>query len=151
MAAQAERGHELAYFCTGRHYPYVSGPRLKRWRRGAVAVREVVNPPLIAGLEDGTADPARELSEPHIEAAFRRTLDEVSPDVIHIQELHGLPSAIVDVAAEAGIPTLMTLQDYQPLCSTLRLYDAEGKVCLRHEVGADCVARNAGAPPDAHR
>jgi glycosyltransferase involved in cell wall biosynthesis len=43
----------------------------------------------------------------------------------------------------------MTLQDYFPLCATVRLFDSGGQVCLRRDVGADCAARNAEAPPDA--
>jgi glycosyltransferase involved in cell wall biosynthesis len=67
-----------------------------------------------------------------------------------VQELVGLPSALIDVAADAGIPTLMTLQDYFPLCATIRLWDADGRLCTRLQVGQDCIARNAGAPRDAH-
>src|SRR5438128_1175258 len=145
MEVRAERGHRVSYFLSGRHYPLVSGPRLKRRRRGAVTVYEGINPPVIAGMEGGTRDPGRELAEPRMEAAFARVLDAVKPDVLHVQELHGLPSSLFEVAAAAGVPTLMTLQDYFPLCATLRLYDSDGQVCMRREVGADCVARNAGA------
>jgi glycosyltransferase involved in cell wall biosynthesis len=148
MEAQLERSHEVSYFCSGRHYPYLSGPRLKRRRQRGVAVYEVINPPIIAGMEHGTRHPERDLSEPRMEAAFRRVMTEVRPDVVHIQELHGLPSSLIDVAGAAGVPTLMTLQDYFPLCATLRLYDSNGQRCLRRDVGADCVARNAEAPSD---
>lgn len=148
MAAQAERGHRVAYFCSGRHYPYLSGPRLKRRRRAGVTVYEVVNPPILAGLEHGTRRPDLDLDEPRMEAAFRRVLGRERPGVVHIQELQSLPSSLIDVAAEAGVPTLMTLQDYFPLCATLRLYDADGRRCMRRDVGADCAARNADAPAD---
>ncbi len=145
MTAQVERGHEVSYFLSGRHYPYLSRPRLKRWRRHGVAMHEVINPPIVAGMEHGTRDPERELSEPRMEAAFRRVLDAVRPDLVHIQELHGLPSSLIEVAAAAGVPTAMTLHDYGPLCATLRLFDADGRICMRRDVGADCVARNADA------
>ncbi len=148
MATQVERGHDVSYFLSGRHYPYVSGPRLKRWRRRGVAMNEVVNGPIVAGMEHGTRDPTSELSEPRVEAAFRRVLDAVRPDLVHVQELHGLPSSLIEVASGAGIPTVMTLHDYGPLCATLRLFDADGERCLRRDVGADCVARNRDAPVD---
>ena len=149
MAAQAAHGHDVDYFLSGRHYPFVSGPRLKQWRRGGVTMHEVVNSPIVAGLEAGTRDPASEISEPRLEAAFRSVLRRVRPDVVHVQELQGLPSSLLDMTVQAGVPTLMTLQDYGPLCTTLRLFDADGRVCLRREVGADCVVRNAAAPTDA--
>jgi glycosyltransferase involved in cell wall biosynthesis len=146
MAAQVGRGHEIAYFCSGRHYPRLSGPRLKRRRRDGVAIYEVVNAPIPSGLELGTRTPERDLSEPGTEALFRRTLASFAPDVVHVQELLSLPSSLIDVAREAGVPTVMTLQDYFPLCATLRLVDADGAICTRLEVGEDCVARNAEAP-----
>lgn len=149
MAALAARGHEVSYFLSGRQYPLITGPRLKRWRLGAVEMHEVINPPVIAGLEFGTRHPDREISEPRTEAAFSRVLRSVRPDVVHIQELSGLPSSVVDVAADHGVPTVMTLQDYFPLCATLRLLDVDDRICMRREVGEDCVARNADAAPDA--
>src|SRR2546421_3566443 len=148
MAAQVERGHEVTYFLSGRHYPYISGPRLKRWRRGNVTLYEVINPTIVAGLEDGTRHPERDVSEPRMEAAFHRVLGRVRPDVLHVQELHGMPSSIIEIAAAASVPTVMTLQDYFPLCATLRLVDSDGRRCMRREVGADCVARNYDAPSD---
>lgn len=146
MGAQVARGHEVAYFCSGRHYPRLSGPRLKRRRRRGIAMYEVVNAPIPSGFELGTRTPERDLSEPGTEAAFRRVLGSFRPDVVHVQELLGLPSSLLDVARVAGVPSVMTLQDYFPLCATLRLVDAEGAICTRLQVGEDCVARNAEAP-----
>jgi glycosyltransferase involved in cell wall biosynthesis len=149
MAAQVARGHDVAYFLSGRHYPRLRSPRLKRWRRAGVAMHELINSPVVPGLERGTRDPERELSEPRLEAAFERTLTRFEPDVVHVQELTGLPSSLLDVAHEHGVPTLMTLQDYFPLCATVRLFDSDGRICTRLQVGEDCVARNAGAPETA--
>lgn len=149
MAAQVRSGHEVAYFFSGRHYPRLSGPRLKRWRRDGVAMYEVINSSIVSGLELGTSDPEGELDEPRVEAGFARVLAEFDPDVVHIQELLCLPSALVDVARGAGVGTVMTLQDYFPLCPTLRLIDADGAICTRLDVGGDCVARNVDAPTSA--
>jgi glycosyltransferase involved in cell wall biosynthesis len=148
MAALAERGHGVTYFFAGRHYPFRTHARLRRWHRDGVDMRELVNPPIVAGLERGTRRPDLDLAEPWIEEQFAGALREVEPDVVHVQELHGLPSSLLDVAAEARVPVVMTLHDYGPLCSTLRLFDADGRVCTRTRIGADCVARNAGAPLD---
>jgi glycosyltransferase involved in cell wall biosynthesis len=149
MAAQAARGHEVAYLLSGRHYPGVRGPRLRRWRRDGVVMLEVVNPPIVVGLERGTRAPLRDVEEPRLERIFERVLNEVRPDVVHVQELLGFPSSVIDLAREAGVPTVMTLQDYAPLCATLRLFDSDGRVCMRTAVGEDCAARNADAPADA--
>lgn len=149
MAAQAARGHSVTYLLSGRHYPLIGGPRVRRWRRHGVAMVEVVNPPIVVGLEQGTRAPERDLEEPRLERIFRRVLQDERPDVVHVQELLGHPSSILEIAREAGVPVVMTLQDYFPLCATVRLVDSDGQVCLRRDVGEDCAARNAAAPPDA--
>lgn len=148
MADLIERGHQVTYFFAGRHYPFLTRRFMRRWRNRGVAMRELINPPIVPGLERGTRRPDLELSEPWTERAFERTLRAVQPDVVHVQELHGLPSSLIDIAADAGVPTVMTLHDYGALCATLRLVDASGAVCMRTDVGADCVARNAEAPLD---
>jgi glycosyltransferase involved in cell wall biosynthesis len=149
MAAQAAGGHEVTYLLSGRHYPGVGGPRMRRWHRGGVAMLEIVNSPIVVGLERGTRAPERDLEEPRLERIFERTLREARPEVLHVQELLGFPSSILEIARAAGVPVVMTLQDYFPLCATVRLFDSDGRVCLRREIGADCALRNADAPPDA--
>jgi glycosyltransferase involved in cell wall biosynthesis len=146
MAAQVARGDAVGYFFAGRHYARPARTRLKRWARDGVAMFEVVNGPIVSGLELGTSRPALDLDEPRSEASFRSVLDSFRPDVVHFQELLCLPSSLIDVAADAGVPTVMTLQDYLPLCSTLRLFDAAGERCTRLDVGEDCSLRNAEAP-----
>jgi glycosyltransferase involved in cell wall biosynthesis len=115
-------------------------------RGDAAAMFEVINGPIVSGLELGTRRPGLDLDEPVTEASFRSVLDSFRPDVVHFQELLCLPSSLIDLAAHAGVPTVMTLQDYGPLCSTLRLFDAGGGLCTRLDVGEDCARRNAAAP-----
>jgi Glycosyl transferase 4-like domain len=149
MAAQVRCGHEVSYFLSGRHYPLLRRPRLKRWRRDGVTLHEVINGPIVFGGERGTRYPEHDLSDPWIEGCFEALLHERRPEVVHIQELAGLPSSLIELAKRADIPVLMTLQDYFPLCSTMRLYDSTGAVCLRRDIGEDCVTTNATAPGDA--
>ncbi|HKP92118.1 MAG TPA: glycosyltransferase [Thermoleophilaceae bacterium] len=146
MAAQVARGDEVAYFFAGRHYARPRRSRVKRWRNRGVAMYELVNGPIVSGLELGTRRPALDVDEPRSEEAFRSVLRSFRPDVVHFQELLCLPSSLIDVAADAGVPTVMTLQDYGPLCTTLRLFDADGQICTRLRVGEDCAVRNARAP-----
>ena len=73
----------------------------------------------------------------------KRVLDQVTPDVCHVHELAGLPLSVFGVLRDLGVPTVMTLQDYFPLCPAFKLLDASGAICLRREVGADCLATMA--------
>ena len=141
MNEQLARGHDVTYLCAGRYYPGVSGPRVKRRRHGAVPMIEVVNSPLY----DHGHQPGLEVGEPRVEALFDRVIRELRPDVVHVHELAGLPSSLLDVARVAGVPVVLTLQDYFPLCPAFKL---SGSRCMEREVGADCVATLADDPRD---
>jgi glycosyltransferase involved in cell wall biosynthesis len=148
MEGQARAGREVAYFFAGRHLPRLRRPLLHRWRRGGVAMFEWMNSPIVVGRDRGTADPDRDLDDPPTEAAFARVLSQFRPDVVHVHDLGGLPSAILTVAEHRGLPVVMTLHDYQALCPTIRLYDADGQNCLRARPGEMCVRCCADAPID---
>ena len=130
MALQVARGHEVHHVCSGRRYPLLRAPRVKRRVTRGVHVHELVNPPIVAGAERGTREPARDVREPWTERVLARILAGVRPDVLHVQELLGFPSSVLDVAREAGVPVVMTLQDYFPLCPSVRLVDGSGARCL---------------------
>lgn len=143
MDEQVRCGHEVTYLFAGRYYP-VGGPRLRRWRRGPVGMLEIVNSPIY----DHGRQPELEIAEPRVERIVEREISRLRPDIVHVQELAGLPSSVLDVARCAGVPVLLTLQDYFALCPTFKLLDAQGKVCLRREIGADCVATVAAEERD---
>ncbi len=148
MRAQVRRGDQVGYFFAGRHVPGLRRTRLLRWSRSGVRMYEVLNSPIPIALGRGTAFPERELDEPQTERLFRQVLARFDPDVVHIQEIFGLPSSLIEVAREAGVPTVMTLQDYLPLCPTLKLYDADGRICLRHRPAEQCQRCSRNAPLD---
>ena len=143
---QARAGHDVGYLFSGRHYPGLERPWLRRRRRGGVRTFELVNSPLHAHWEAGTLEPARDLAEPAGEAAIATAIRELRPQVVHVHELAGLPSSVLDLARQGGAAVVMTLHDYKPVCASVRLLDADGRRCERREVGEDC-ARNCAAAP----
>jgi len=145
MAEQAGRGHDVAYLVAGRYYPFLRRPRLHRWQRGPIPMFEILNSPLF----DHGGQPELELGEPRVEALVRQVLADFRPDVVHVQELAGLPSSVIEIVREHGTPVVVTLQDYFTVCPAFKLLDADGAVCLAREVGAECVATIAaeGRPP----
>ena len=150
MDAQVARGHEVGYFFPGRRYPVGRANRLKRWSRRGVSMFELVNSSLGPGGDAGTLRPQDDLSHPPSEACFTRALQEFRPDVIHIEELIGVPTAVIEIARAYGVPVVATIQDYLPLCPIIKLYDVDGQVCIRHDVGEQC-ARCSSWAPDSHR
>ncbi len=149
MAGQAARGHEVSAFLAGRHLPFARRPFVRRRRWRGVRVHELVNSPIAQHWSRGTLRPDRDLDEPDTERHFARVLAREAPEVVHFQHLAGVPSSLIALAAGAGARTVMTLEDYQPLCPTLKLYDSHGLICLRHEVGAECARCCRDAPADA--
>src|SRR4051794_30132854 len=149
MRAQAAAGHEVAYAFSGRYYPRIGGPRLKRWRSGAIRMYELVGSPNRRHWWLGTRTPELDLDDAAGERVFDVALRETRPDVVHVQELARLPSSVIEHAKEAGVPVVMTLHDYKPLCSTVRLVHADGRFCMQREVGEDCACNCASAPADA--
>src|SRR5947208_11644010 len=146
MDAQAARGDAVGYLFSGRRYPLMRRPRLHRWRRRGVEMLEVLSSPIPVGIDRGTRFPDLDLHEPAIEALIDRALADFRPDVLNLQELLGLPSAIVDIAHARGVPVVMTLHDYFPLCPTVKLFDADRQVCMRRDPAPECVRCCRDAP-----
>jgi glycosyltransferase involved in cell wall biosynthesis len=142
MDEQVRRGDEVGYFFAGRMYPRGRGPRLRRWSRADVPFYEVVNSP----LHDHGRQPLLELDEPGIERIFAEVLDEFRPDVVHHQEIAGLPSSLLEVADRLGVPSVVTLQDYYWVCPTFKLMCADGTSCAGHATGAECRPCSAAEP-----
>jgi glycosyltransferase involved in cell wall biosynthesis len=106
---------------------------------------EIINSPL--HLDNaGSLYPDLDVKEEYSEKYFLRVLSEFQPDVIHIQELASLPSSLLEIMNEKAVPVLMTLQDYLPLCPTVKLFDYNNALCMRSNVGNDCVRCSAQIP-----
>ena len=129
-----EARDRVSYFFSGRYFRWLSEPRLKRWSYRGVEMFEVLGSPLY----DHGRQPDLELAEPQVEALFEAALSELSPDVIHFQELVGLPSSVLELARRHRVPPFLTLQDYFPLCPDFKLVDSRGELCLRRDVGEEC-------------
>lgn len=148
MEAQVRAGHEVGYFFAGRQLPLVRRPFLHRWSRRGVAMFECLNSDLVVGRHRGTPTPARDLTHAPTEATFTRVLRRHRPHIVHIHDLGGMPSSIAAISQSEGVPVVMTLHDYFSVCPTVKLYDADGRICLRRRPGAMCVACCANAPVD---
>jgi glycosyltransferase involved in cell wall biosynthesis len=63
--------------------------------------------------------------------ALARVVDEVRPDVAHVHHVfERLTVSVLDALQRRGVPTVMTLHDYKPVCPNFRLY-TEGAPCTR--------------------
>ena len=68
---------------------------------------------------------------PQAYRALARVVEEVRPDVAHVHHVfERLTSSVLDALRRCGVPTVMTLHDYKPVCPDYRLY-TEGAPCTR--------------------
>ena len=113
-------------------------------QRGDVRNRELSH---MAWRRSRHGIPGTGCTEPWSEAFFTETLDEFRPELVHPQELAGLPTSLLDIVHTRRLPHVVVMHDYHPLCPTLKLWDStrrsagEWKSARR----AACVAR---APED---
>ena len=64
-------------------------------------------------------------------AAVHRLVDRFRPDVAHVHHVYeGLTLSVLDALHRRGVPVLLTLHDYRPVCPNYRLFRG-GRPCQR--------------------
>lgn len=148
MNIQADNGWDVSYFFAGRYYPFTK-TNIKRWKKGKITMFEVINSPIPHAGDLGTIYPKSDLTEKQIENIFRKVLSQVKPDIIHIQELAGFPSSLIEIIKEEhDLPLVMTLHDYFLLCPTLKLFKYSHEICTEQEIKEQCGICCRNAPKD---
>lgn len=74
---------------------------------------------------------------PLLERQFRRCLEVFQPDVVHFHNIFALSAGFIDVCRMLGIPTVMTLHDYWPICIKNTMLTGSDEIC-RHN-GLACL------------
>jgi len=149
MGCQVQNGYSVSYFFAGRKYPFGRVPKITKWSRNGVSCYEIINSPIIHGGDNGTLAPGLKINEPISEMLFRTVLDELRPKIIHVHELAGLPSSLIEIAKnEYHLPVVMTLADYFLLCPTLKLFTYLHERCRAFEIGETCQRCCLSAPRD---
>lgn len=147
MEIQSKNNFDIYYFFPGRHYPFFRKPRIKKYEKNKIKMFELINFPIVTGLDKGTFFPQQDAREAQTEDFFRKILEEIKPDIIHIHELIGLPSSLIEIAKiEYKIPIIITLQDYFTLCPTIKLFDFNKNNCTETNIGKKCFKCCQNAP-----
>jgi len=74
-----------------------------------------------------------------IERSFERFLEQVKPDIVHIQHLYRLSASLISIAKRRGIPVVVTLHDYWFICHAIRLLRPNLEVCSGPLFGLRCA------------
>lgn len=75
---------------------------------------------------------------PEAKAVFERVLDEIAPDVVHVQSILHLSIEWLDVARARGVPYAVTYNDYWAICARVQLMRPNGALCERNQ-GHGCI------------
>jgi glycosyltransferase involved in cell wall biosynthesis len=69
------------------------------------------------------------LHDRRLAADFRKLLEELQPDLLHVHHLAGHATTLPGQAARRGIPILYQVQDWWAPCARANLLDAERRLC----------------------
>ncbi len=74
-----------------------------------------------------------------IEVIFEQLLRTYRPDLIHFHHLADLTASLPTVARQHGIPSIMTLHDFWPMCFMSHLRTPDGLMCPGPDEGVRCA------------
>ena len=81
---------------------------------------------------------------PHFAEPFRRILDFVRPDVVHLHCIQEMDAGVIDILAERGIPVAVTVHDFWWLCERQFMIDLQGNYCGQRTIDYDICAACSG-------
>jgi glycosyltransferase involved in cell wall biosynthesis len=110
--ALSQRGQQVTIF----HRRSAQGVGKEHQTENDVSIRTAW-----AGLQSPARRFLATFGDPPIVRAFEDVLDSVSPDLIHIQHLMGLPVALAHAICRRRIPYIITLHDYWWICPNAQL------------------------------
>lgn len=132
--ALRERGHDVHLFFSEK---ILSRPNYSVHTRDhhGLTSHVLVNNLLYEGFEETFVNR-------DVERAFGEVLDEVRPDVIHVEHLMLLSMRLPEIAAKRGIPTVMSLHDFWLACARFgQLLEHGEEICEGPEPSrcASCI------------
>ena len=136
-ATLAERGHEVHYLFSGGYTRQYDWTFLRRWRvseRDGFTMHELRNP-TSTGI--ATSDPTADISSPDI-GSIRRRVGQLSPDLIHIHSLVGIPLGVLPDLRELA-PVILSVHDYLLLCQRRVLVQRDHSACHTFPTQKDCA------------
>lgn len=82
----------------------------------------------------------------HVEARFREVLERERPDVVHFEHLIHLSATLPRICREAGIGSVLTLNDFWFRCPRVQLIRPDETVCAGKPPILGCAACVANLP-----
>ncbi len=96
--------------------------------------------PVYRIVNNWTRPPDFDWFVPGQEAKFEAALDATRADLVHFQFIGGgVSTSLPTLARRRGLPTLLTLHDFWPMCHRSHLMAADGSLCSGPEGGLRCA------------
>ncbi|HEV8240584.1 MAG TPA: glycosyltransferase [Thermoanaerobaculia bacterium] len=133
LARRQARHHRVAAFARVARSDRQTGDVVEHFDHG-VRVRLLVN-----NFDQRDPLARNALDERRQRRVFAHFLDEERPALLHVHHLAGHVATLVRVAARRGIPVVMQLQDWWPLCARVNLLHRDGYLCPGPGIGR-CAA-----------
>ncbi len=109
----SENGHDVAYFsvtdegCDSPWKEYF--PKASSYQSGGLIKRAIAFPSMVYSAK--------------AKKAIAKLINDFKPDIIHVFAIYvKLTPSILDAAREAGIPVVMSCNDYKHICPNYKLY-----------------------------
>lgn len=138
----AEPGTRLTFLSSGMAHDLRAGaPRWRRLAPAEGALRyEMVNARPVAPAHADFGSPAQ-LSHPPTEAAFFDFIARTGPyDVVHFNNLEGIPGAVLALKARwPQTRVILSLHNYYPFCPQVNLWRDERVHCADFDGGRACA------------
>ncbi len=120
-----ENGHEVAYFSAaeeGLDVPHADlFPQAADYRSGSLLKRATKLPKMIYNRE--------------AKAAMAKMIARFKPDILHAFAVYvRLTPAIFEAASEAGVPVVVSCNDYKHICPNYKLFH-HGQICMECKGG----------------
>ena len=136
MREQVKEGHRVALLWPGEMQLFGKETYIRKHSSVEnIGNYEVINP-LPVPFDEGIRD-IRYFTIPGKANAYRRLLEQLKPDVIHIHTLMGLHKAFLSSAKELGIRLVFTAHDFFPICPKVTMF-RNGRICDSAVTYADC-------------
>jgi GT2 family glycosyltransferase/glycosyltransferase involved in cell wall biosynthesis len=126
-------------------------------RRPEYSTRHEMDGAIHVARINNTFQACRSFEESYLNPGFLRAaleeVDDIRPDVVHIQHLTCLSTGLPGALGSRGLPVLMTLNDYWLICHRGQLYDRDGRRCDGPFEGgcARCLPPGVLAGPAVYR
>ncbi len=129
------RGHETHVLAPKRSVPVndIQPGEVEDYEFGGVPVRRVGRP------KEGSSRPYRLDYENEVMARrAREYMQEVRPDIVHVEHFQGLSASVIPVFKEFDVPLVYTATDFWTFCPVVDLYRHDGVMCTGPEL-THCV------------